>query len=310
MTALRKLRALAPGDLVGVAALSGPVNLQALEVGCDLLRSTGYRVRLASNISFHSGVLGLAGSDDERREAYLDLVRDTEIRAVLFARGGYGIGRILPDLDPVEIASHPKIHCGFSDITALSAFLLRRSGLPSFHGPMVAADLSRERDSLSASCFPSMLEGRGPRSLDLPGTDILVPGSMKGTLVGGCLSLLAALIGSPDEFDYNGAVLFFEDVAEEAYRIDRMLDTLMRAGRFDRLSGILVGALSGVTFGGSEDPDRLRALLLERFGPLGIPVAAALPFGHRGPNIVLPVGAQVTWDSERKRLGFEEEIVS
>src|SRR6185503_12079894 len=111
-------------------------------------------------------------------------------------------------------------------------------------------------------------------------------------------SLLAAHVGAPDEFDYDGAVLFFEDVAEEAYRIDRMLGTLLRAGRFAKLRAILIGALSGVTFGGVEDPGRLERLLMERLEPLGIPVVSGMPFGHRGPNVVLPVGARVTVDTE------------
>jgi muramoyltetrapeptide carboxypeptidase len=306
----KTLHPVSPGDLLGVVALSGPVNLAALDAGCSVLRDAGYRMRLARNMSSRSGVLGLAGSDAERLEGYLELLRDPEVRAILFARGGYGIGRLLPFLDPEVVSRNPKIHCGFSDVTALSAFLLRRCSLPSFHGPMVAADLSRERDPLSMSFFPSMLEGKGPRELDLRDADVLVPGSATGPLVGGCLSMLAALVGSPDEFEYDGALLFFEDVAEEAYRIDRLLSTLARAGRFDRLEGILVGALSGVTFGGAEDPERLRALLLERFLPLGIPVVMGLPFGHRGPNVVLPVGGLATWDGKQKRLRFEEEIVS
>ncbi|MEO6325946.1 MAG: LD-carboxypeptidase [Thermoanaerobaculia bacterium] len=307
---MKKPARVSPGDLLGIAALSGPVNLAALETGRAMLKDAGYPTRLAGNMASRSGVLGLAGSDSERLEAYRALLCDPDVKAILFARGGYGIGRLLAQLDPDEVGRHPKIHCGFSDVTALSAFLLRRCSLPSFHGPMVAADLSRERDPLSASFFPSMLEGRGPGEIDLTDADVLVPGSGSGPLVGGCLSLLAALVGSPDEFDYDGALLFIEDVAEEAYRIDRMLGTLARAGRFDRLKGILVGAMSGITFGGVEDPERLRDLLLERFLPLGIPVVMGLPFGHRGPNIVVPVGGQATWDGQRKRLRFEEEIVS
>ncbi len=301
---------LVPGDVIGVAATGGPSDPDALERGIGRLEAFGYRVRLASNVRSRSGVLGLAGSDAERVAGYLELVRDPEVKAIVFARGGYGTGRLTPHLDPAEFRANPKIHCGFSDVTVLAGFLLTRCGIPSFHGPMAAADLARDPDPLADRYFPSMLEGRGPSTLELPEADVLVPGHAQGPLVGGCLSILAAMVGSPEEIDYEGALVFLEDVAEGAYRIDRMLGTLIRAGRFDRISGILIGSLSGITFGGGEDPGRLRELLVERLSPLGVPVAAGLPAGHRGTNVTLPIGARSSWDPEARVLRFQEEIVT
>jgi len=301
--------------------MSGPADPRALEAGTRLLEARGYRVRLAPNVLAKEPLLGLAGTDEERAAGYRDLLLDEEVKAIVFARGGYGIGPALRHLDPEEAARHPKIHCGFSDVTLLSSWLLR-AGVPSFHGPMVAADLSREPDPLTSRYFPSMLEGRGPREILLEGEEgggvasaggalhgsVLVPGSASGRLVGGCLSLLAASVGTPHEFDYTDALVFFEDVAEEAYRIDRMLGTLIDSGRFAKLSAILIGTLSAVTFGGVEDPKRLRAVLEARLAPLGVPVALGLPAGHRGPNATLPVGARAAWDGQGT-LTFLEEIV-
>ena len=141
------------------------------------------------------------------------------------------------------------------------------------------------------------------------GSRVLVPGAASGRLVGGCLSLLAASVGSPWEYDYSDGLLFFEDIAEEAYRIDRMLGTLIDSGRFAKLSGILIGTLSAVTFSGVEDSERLRSVLTARLAPLCIPVAIGLPAGHRGPNATLPVGARAAWDGDGT-LTFLEEIVS
>ncbi len=307
---MRRLPRLKPGDTIGVAALSGPVEAEALARGVAALGALGYGVRLAANLERRSGVLGLAGSEEERLEGYRGLLRDPSVAGIVFARGGYGVTPLLPRLDPAEVEAHAKIHCGFSDLTALSGFLLARCSLPSFHGPMVAADLGGPLDPLSASFFPAMLEGRGPSELLLPSADVLVPGDAKGRLVGGCLSLLAASVGTPDEYPFDGTILFFEDLGEEAYRIDRMLVTLRNAGRLAKLSGVLIGALTAVTFGGTEDPARLRSLLLERLGPLGVPVAAGLPAGHRGANVTLPVGARVAWDGARHVLRFLEEIVA
>lgn len=304
------LRRLRPGDIIGVAALSGPVDPSGLASGCAPLEAMGYRVRLASNLARKGGALGLAGEEAERLKGYRELLLDPEVAAIVFARGGYGITPLLPSLDPAEVASHPKPHCGFSDVTALSGFLLSRCGLPSFHGPMVAADLGRGLDPLSASFFPSMLEGKGPSALPLPEADVLATGDFEGRLVGGCLSLLAATLGTPAEFPFDDSVLLLEDVAEEAYRIDRMLVTLRDAGRLAKLRGILVGSLSAITFGGSEDPERLRALLVERLAPLGIPVVAGVPSGHGLPNVTLPIGARVAWDGRGRVLTFLQEIVA
>jgi muramoyltetrapeptide carboxypeptidase len=307
---LRRPARLVPGGVIGVAALSSVVREEDLAAGVAALRSLGFRVRLAPNALAHEPLLGLAGDDDARLEGYLSLLRDPEVDAILFARGGYGVTRLLGRLPEGLIRETGKLHCGFSDVTALSSFLRERCELISIHGPMVAADLVRPRDSLTATWFPALLEGRAPRVLEVPAADVLVPGRAEGPLVGGCLSLLAALAGTPWEFDYEGALLFLEEVGEEAYRVDRMLGTLVSAGRLGRLAGIIAGSMSRVTFGGAEDPERLRSLLLDRFAPLGVPVAMGLPFGHAGSNVPLPVGARASWDGGSRTLALEEDFLS
>lgn len=295
---------------MGVAALSGPVREESLAAGVAVLEGFGYRVRVAPNVLATEPLLGLAGDDEARLSGYLGLASDPEVDAILFARGGYGVTRLLDRL-PVRLLSEgAKLHCGFSDLTALSAFLRERCSLVSIHGPMVAADLAAPLDPLAREWFPSLLEGRAPERLHVPAADVLVPGRAEGPLVGGCLSLLAALAGTPWDFDYDGALLFLEEVGEEAYRVDRMLGTLLSSGRLSRLAGIITGCMTRVTFGGLEDPGRLRRLLLERLAPLGVPVASGLPFGHSGPNVPLPVGARASWDGETRTLAFEEGFVS
>lgn len=307
---LRKPRRIGPGALVGVAALSGPVREPDLRAGVARLEASGYRVRLASNVLDREPLLGLAGNDDARLAGYLALVEDSEVDAILFARGGYGLTRLLGRLPEALLRETAKLHCGFSDVTALSAFLRQRCGLVSIHGPMVAADLATPLDPLTAAWFPALLEGRAPLRLEVPSADVLVPGRAEGPLVGGCLSLLAALAGTPWQFDYDGALLFIEEVGEEAYRVDRMLGTLLSSGRLDGLAGIMAGSMTRVTFGGVEDPERVRSLLLERFAPLGVPVATGLPFGHAVPNVPLPVGARASWDGGTRTLVLEEEFLS
>lgn len=307
---LRRPRRLAPGGVVGVAALSGPVREEDLAAGVAALEGYGYRVRLAPNVLLREPLLGLAGDDEARLSGYSSLVADPEVDAILFARGGYGVTRLLGRLPESLLTETAKLHCGFSDVTALSAYLRERCGLVSIHGPMVAADLATPLDPMTARWFPAILEGNAPSLLEVPCADVLVPGRAEGPLVGGCLSLLAALVGTPWEYDYDGAVLFLEEVGEEAYRVDRMLGTLVSSGRIGRVAGIITGSMTRVTFAGAEDPDRLRLLLMERLAPVGVPVATGLPFGHAGPNVPLPVGAMVAWDGEGRTLEFEEEFLS
>lgn len=305
-----KPRRLVPGATVGVAALSGPVSPAALASGVAALETLGYRVVLAPNALSRGGPLGLAGSDDERLSGYETLVSDPSVSGIFLARGGYGMTRLLPRLPAELVRERRLLHCGFSDGTALSSFLLGRCGLGSFHGPMAAADLARPLDPLTARFFPSLLEGQGPPALEVPGADVLVGGTARGRLAGGCLSLLAALVGTPWETSLDGALLLLEDVAEEAYRIDRMLTALVQGGRLDRLAGVLIGSMTRITFGGAEDPARLRAVLLDRLSPLGVPVAMGLPFGHGVPNVPLPIGTAAEWDGETRTLRFVEDVVS
>ena len=155
---------LVPGDTIGVAALSGPSDPERLAAGARALEGLGYRVRLAPNALAKEPLLGLAGTAAERAAGYRALLVDDTVKAIVFSRGGYGVSSALKYLDPAEAARNAKIHCGFSDVTVLSAWLLK-AGVPSFHGPMVAADLARGLDPFSATFFPSMLEGRGPKEI-------------------------------------------------------------------------------------------------------------------------------------------------
>lgn len=293
-----------------MAALSGPVRPESLDAGVAALERFGYGVRVARNVLETEPLLGLAGDDEARVSGYVSLVKDPDVEAIFFARGGYGVTRLLHRLPERLLAETAKLHCGFSDVTALSAFLRERCGLVSIHGPMVAAELAAPLDAWTAPFFPALLEGRGPACLFVPSAELLVPGRAEGPLVGGCLSLLAALCGTPWDYDYEGALLFLEEVGEEAYRVDRMLGTLVSSGRWSRLAGIIVGCMTRVTFGGTEDPERLRRLLLDRLAPLGVPVGLGLPFGHGGSNVPLPVGARASWDGEARTLAFEEEFLS
>ncbi|MGH9368611.1 MAG: S66 peptidase family protein, partial [Thermoanaerobaculia bacterium] len=226
--------ALRKGATIGVAAVSGPVDWGKLDGGIARLRAKGYGIVEAANLRSRDGLF--AGTDEERAEGYRQLVRDPAVDAVFFARGGYGAARILPRLDPAEVRAHPKIHLGGSDLTALFAWLTQSVGLAAFYGPMVAVEMASE-DGLD---WETVLSGAPVSPHHFASEDVLSPGIGEGPLVGGCLCLLASLSGTPQELDADGAVLFWEDTGEQAYRLDRMLTQLEGAGTFDRLRGMVI----------------------------------------------------------------------
>ncbi len=294
---------LKPGDTIGIAAVSGPVEEEKLKRGIERLRAKGYRIVEACNLRLRRGFL--AGTDEERTRGYRDLVRDTEVDAIFFARGGYGSSRILRYLDPGELRSKAKIHLGGSDLTALFAFLQRHAALVSFYGPMVAVEIA-DRDELD---WEPVLQGEPPTTHRFAPEDVLTPGRAEGTLVGGCLSLLSSLAGTPEALCAEGSILFWEDLGEEIYRIDRLLTQLERSGTFERLQGMVIGSV--VAGASSDAPEQIRGYLRDRFGRAPFPVAMGFPAGHLDKPRTLPFGVRVCLNLEGPdELSFSRPAVA
>jgi len=268
----------------------------------EALRALGYRVCLGQSVTARQGYL--AGSEALRRADLLHMFAAPEVRAVLCARGGYGVTRLLPSLDPADLARHPKIFIGYSDVSPLLVGLVQRGGMVAFHGPMVAADFGSAGEvcdgpSGNGSKVDAGLDDRSRRQLfDIVGDGLGVeaevpavvrPGRAAGVLIGGCLSLLAAMAGTPYALRGEGAILFIEDIAEPSYRIDRMLIQLEQAGAFEGVRGVVFGAMTrcGPPGGGAEG---LLPVLGELADRLQVPVGAGLPSGHGRPNLTLPFG--------------------
>ena len=306
----RKPPALRPGARIGVAALSGRVDPERLDAGIARLRGRGYAVVEADNVR-RTDPFGRAGTDAERAAGYRALLRDPSVEAIFFARGGWGAARVLDRLDPDEAARHPKIHMGGSDLTTLFAWLQARAGLVAFHGPMVAVDFARpEPDPETESAWEPVLRGDAPIEWALDPSRIVAGGAGAGPLVGGCLSLLVALEGTPEAIDTRGKVVFWEDVGEELYRIDRMLTHWKRAGRFAEPAGVIIGTLENIRNNGRPDEAALSALLADHFAAAPYPVVRDWPSGHGARNRTLPLGTRVSIDSARSAVRFEERAVA
>lgn len=289
-----------PGDRVGVAALSGPVDPERLARGLEALRRLGFEPVLADNLLARHGLF--AGNDAERLAAFHRLAADPALSAIFFARGGYGLMRLLPGIDWDLLRRYPRAYVGYSDLTPFLLEVARRLGLVTFHGPLVAADLARglsreEEDSLLGAlggCYPA--EQPFTRWLREP-----ADGEVRGTLLGGCLSLLTATLGTPFAPDLEGGIVFWEDVNEPPYRLDRMLTHLGLSGNLKNIAGMIVGHL-----GESQDPDGepadWPALIADGLAGFSWPLAWGLESGHVAPNRTLPVGLAARLDGEARRL--------
>lgn len=302
MPRLWKPHAVRAGDCIAIAAPGFAVSEARLEAGAARLRGAGFRVCWRPDLLAQQGYL--AGSDERRAAELMQWVGDTDVAAILCARGGYGAQRMLQGLDAARVRSARKPLIGFSDVTTLLLWQLRAAGLLGFHGPMFDRDagpseleLERLVRALAGDALPP-LTGRA-RSR----------GRAEGRLVGGSLTLLAASLGTAWEIDTRGAILAFEEIGEKPYALDRDLSHLAAAGKLDAAAGFAVGSLLGC-----EDPKRALPtadeVVVEILSRYGKPLVTGLPFGHEQPNLVWPVGARAALDGERGELVLLEAGVT
>lgn len=285
-----------PGDTVGVAALSGPVDPARLRQGIEVLEGLGFQPILAENLLWDNGLF--AGSDDERIEAFHRLAADPKIRAIFFARGGHGVLRILDRIDWDLLARFPRAYIGYSDLTPFLLSVVERLGLVSFHGPMIAADLARGLSEAEEESLLGALRGEFPRTFHC--RPLSGSGVAEGPLLGGCLSLLTAMQGTPFSPNLRGSILFWEEVAEAPYRIDRMLTHLRLSDTLTHIAGMIIGH---VTWPSTVDSDEAWDLLAgDILSAPPWPVAWGLHCGHESPNLTLPLGHRARLDIGRNLL--------
>ena len=293
------------GDLVGVIAPAGPATAERVALVEPLFARFGLRTRLYPSCHARHPQHDFLAGDDALRLADLHAAfADADVRAVFCLRGGWGSPRLLAGVDTTLLRAHIKPFIGYSDITALHA-LLQRQGLMSFHAPMPASDLvidGAEDDAaaLFALLMQPLTAGRVFAPTLLPGA-WHVGGAASGRLVGGNLSLVAALAGTLWALDARGAILFLEDISEALNRVDRLLTQLRHTGLLDAAAGFLLGSFT-------EDADPT-TLLREHLARLGKPVLAGWPAGHGQPNRALPLGAKATLDAAAGTLTLEQDVL-
>lgn len=293
---------LQPGDLLRVIAPSGALReADTFNQGVEIWRSRGYCVEISPDINNRWGYL--AGKDSDRRQQLLNAWKDPDCRGILCARGGYGSARILEDWtwlkEDISLYSElTKWLIGFSDITAL-LWSLSQLGISGVHGPVLTT-LASEPDWSIQRLF-DWVEGRSLAPLHGTGWG---GGNATGTLLPANLTVATHLLATPAQPQMNNVILALEDVTEVPYRIDRVLTQWRMSGMFSQVQGIALGRFSRC-----EPPAKIPSLTLEevlrdRLANLGIPIVSNLPFGHDGPNAVIPVGIMATLDGNQGSLSF------
>ena len=297
-------RHLRHGDTVAVIAPAGPSTPDRVALVPPLFERFGLHARpYPSCHARHPQHDFLAGDDVTRLADLHAAFADTDIAAIFALRGGWGSARLLDRIDTALLRANPKLLIGFSDITALHA-LLAREGLIGVHAPMPGSNLVLPGNEDDADALFTLLMQPLPAghcfAPTLAADAWRVPGRASGTLVGGNLSLVAALLGTPWAWPSEGTILFLEDVSESLYRVDRLLTQLRLAGVLHRTSGFVLGSFT-------EDADPA-VVLREHFADLGKPLLAGWPAGHSVPNRALPLGAAVTLDADAGTLTLEQTL--
>lgn len=301
---LRRPRRLVPGDRVAVVAPAGPVPKDRLDAGCAILRSWDLDVVVMPHVlSVHPSFGYLAGTDAERAADLQEAWCSPDFAAVLCARGGYGVQRVMPLLDWAAMAAAtPKAFVGYSDITALHSAFARLLGVATVHGPMIGAEAFVTSASTAEGLRSMLFGGAAGTVLTSPSARGLVPGIASGVTVGGCLALLAAEIGTPTGLpSAAGCLVLLEDVGEKAYRLDGFVTHLLR-------SGWLTGA-AGIALGSWHDCEPAEALMLDRLAPLGVPIVTDLGFGHGPSSITVPLGVPATLDADAGTLTLDADAL-
>jgi muramoyltetrapeptide carboxypeptidase len=307
---LVKPAALKAGDVVGlITPASNVVNNADWPRIEQSMKSLGLEFRLGRNVR-RKGYI--AGTIDERITDLHDMFRDPAIKGIFAIRGGYGTPQLLDRIDYDLIKKNPKIFVGYSDITALHLAFHQKLGLVTFHGPTANSkfppfSMSHFRKALFEAAPLGKLtnpsEGHALRTIR--------PGTARGRLITGNLSLISNLMGTPYEIDTRDKILLLEDVGEEAFRIDRMLTQLKLGGKLDRVAGVVWGECEKCKpTPGVDVPLTEREVIDRILGGLGVPVLSGLTFGHTEDQLTLPQGVMATLDATAGTLSIDESALA
>lgn len=307
---------LALGDLIGLAAPASPPDQpELIDETIRRLTAYGFRIKPGNHLRKRDGYL--AGSDEERAGDINALFADPEVKGIFALRGGYGSCRILPLLNYEAIRANPKTFIGYSDITAMHNAILLKTGLVTFHGSNASSAFTPGNE---AACRRMLMGSPGSRRTPCDGSEVLfsrndphganvktvVPGRAQGRLIGGNMTCLLRLLGTPYAPDFRGVILFLEDTGEKAYRIDGMFTHLRLAGVLGQIGGLVIGQFDHTD---SAEQTRIAACLQREAERIGVPSVSGAPIGHFPEQVMLPHGAEAELEAGEGRLSLSNSPV-
>lgn len=312
MTIIKPPR-LRKGSLIGlVAPASTPSNEEKIKKGIDYLEHLGYRIKTGRHIRSTHGYL--AGTDEERAEDFNDMVYDKNVKAIFAIRGGYGTPRLLQMIDYKTLKNNPKIIVGYSDITALQLAIFRKIGLVTFSGPMTGVEMYKGMDPYTEEHFWRLLTSvkkigilKNPNDEPLK---ILKQGNAHGQILGGNLSLLACLLGTPFQPSMRNSIMFLEDIEEAPHRVDRLLAHLLNIGILKTLSALVFGKFTDCNPANPEEPHLTIDQVQEEYTKkITCPVVANFQYGHIARKLTVPLGLQAALKTDQNKIEIPESAV-
>ncbi len=309
-------KGLKEGDMVGLIGPAGATfRTERVEIARENMAALGLRIKIGDHVLDRYGYL--AGRDEDRAADINAFFADPEIKILLAQGGGWGCNRLLPLLDYDLIRKNPKIVMGFSDLTGLLLGIHAKTGLVTFHGPMGGSSWSEFTTGYAKRV---LFDGEALTMSNKVGSDdrlvqvenrvlTITPGTARGRLVGGNLTVLTALVGSDYLPDFDGCILFIEDVREEVYRVDRMLTQLKLAGILDRISGLVFGHCSDCDPSSRYGSLTLQEVLADHVAPLGVPAWYGSMIGHMRHYFTVPLGAKAEIDADAGTIKLLEPAV-
>ena len=306
-----KPKALKLGDTIGIIAPASPTTKEKVKKSCDKLNEMGFRVKIGKSVYERYGYL--SGTDDIRAADINDMFEDKKVKGIICIRGGYGTPRILDLIDYEIINNNPKVFVGYSDITALHIAINQKSDLVTFHGPMVASDMIEGFSIFSRDNLLKSIMNKEPISkISNPeGEEILTinGGIADGIIIGGNLSLIVDTIGTPYEINTMDKILFIEEIGEQPYNIDRMLNQLRLSGKLQEAKGIILGDFNNCETENPEENLILEQIINDQIKSIGKPTIYNLQAGHCNPMLTLPFGVKVRLNADKKELIVLERCI-
>lgn len=298
-------RALKNNDLIGVVSPAFCEDTKVIDSKLEIFKELGFNIILGKHLYNRSGYF--AGEAIDRASDLMDMFENKDVKAIICFRGGYGSINILPHLNYSIIKKNPKVLCGYSDLTALINYINKKTGLITFHGPMINSNFNDEQ-TLESLKF-TLMQGYRPYNIPIGSSVYYNAVDTTGILAGGNLATICSTLGTPYEINFNNKILLIEEVNEYPYSLDRMLSQLLHSGKLSKCKGFILGYFTNCTVEDYSRSYTVEDIIKKILVPLNKPIITGLSFGHDYPNLTFPIGSKVRLNFTSKYIEILNNVV-